>query len=513
MFAKAMNSNNTYTSTWNGATSLSTPDLSGQYTGRLSLFFKAIRGVSDDKLYEYFEKSITENVIDTFVMAFNIRDVRGGKGERSIGNTMMTFLAIHHQEKFLKVLHLIPEYGRWEDLLCFFPRVNPGINSEVSEHVVDIVCKQILSDLSDMKEGKPISLAAKWMPTENDSMDRKFHLVNIICKKLNITPKQYRTEYIGPLRKYLNILERLMSQKRWGDIDFSKVPSCAMKKLKKAFEKNTPEFFNDWKLRLSRGEVKINAKVLFPHDIIREIRTKGVTDEDQILISQWEVMEDEVRKLGILENALVVVDNSGSMTDNNHLPADIAYAMGILISSVVKGDFRNNIISFNDDPVFFEIPDGNIYKKYSKIRESPVGYSTNLEKTFDLILRKAKIHKLKEEDMPKKIFIVSDMQFNSIETEVQYGCGYGRKNTTNFEEIEEKYFNSGYKRPQIYFWNVNGNINDFPVSVDDNGTCMISGASPSILKSVFRCSEISPVPILRETLDDDRYQSVRRCLE
>lgn len=505
MFAKAMNSNNTYTSTWNGATSLATPDLSEQYTGRLSLFFKAIRNISDEKLYEYFQKSITEDIIDTFVIAFNVRDVRGGKGERSIGNAMMTFLAIFHSEKFLKVLHLIPEYGRWEDLLCFFPRVNPGINSEVSEHAVSIVCNQILQDLSDMNEGKPISLAAKWMPTENDSMDRKFHLVNIICKKLGITPKQYRTEYIGPLRKYLNIVERLMCEKRWEDIDFSKVPSCAMKKLKKAFEKNAPEFFNGWKMRLSSGEVKINAKVLFPHEIIREIRKKGVTEEDQVLISQWEVMEEEIRKLGILENALVVVDNSGSMTDNNYLPADIAYAMGILISSVVKGDFRNNIISFNDDPVFFEIPDGNIYKKYSEICQSPVGYSTNLEKTFDLILRKAKMHKLKEEDMPKKIFIVSDMQFNSI--------GGGYLDTTNFEAIEEKYSKSGYTRPQIYFWNVNGNINDFPVSTDDNGTCMISGASPSVLKTVLRCSEISPIPILRETLDDDRYEMVRKCLE
>jgi hypothetical protein len=513
MFAKAMNSN-TYTSTWNGANSLATPDLSGQYTGRLSLFFKAIRGVSDEKLYEYFEKSITEDVIDTFVIAFNIRDIRAGKGERSIGNTMMTFLAMNHQEKFLKVLHLIPEYGRWQDILCFFPKVTPGINSEVSEHVVDIVCKQIIRDLSDMNDGKPISLAAKWMPTENDSMDKRFHLVNVICKKLNITPKQYRTEYIGPLRKYLNIVERLMCQKRWGDIDFSKVPSCAMKKLKKAFEKNTPDFFNGWKISLSKGEVKINAKVLFPHEIIREIRMKcGNNEEDQVLISQWEVMEDEVRKLGILQKSLVIVDNSGSMTDNNNLPADIAFAMGILISSIVEGDFHNNVISFHDEPTFFELKDGNIYEKYAQIKNSPVGYSTNLQKTFDLILRKAKECKLKQEDMPDKVFIISDMQYNSIETSVEYGCGYGRKNNTNFEEIEEKYLNSGYKRPKIYFWNVNGNIDDFPVSVDDNGTCMISGASPSILKSVFKSGEVSPVQILREVLDDDRYQDIRRCLE
>ena len=72
----------------------------------------------------------------------------------------------------------------------------------------------------------------------------------------------------------------------------------------------------------------------------------------------------------------------------------------------------------------------------------------------------------------------------------------------------------GYKRPDVIFWNcATSTTNDFPVSVDDNGTCLISGASPSILKSVLRCNTMSSVSILKETLNDKRYNEIRECLQ
>jgi hypothetical protein len=109
---------------------------------------------------------------------------------------------------------------------------------------------------------------------------------------------------------------------------------------------------------------------------------------------------------------------------------------------------------------------------------------------------------LKESEMPDRLFIISDMQFNHI----------GGVISTNFQEIEKKYAGSGYKRPNIVFWNVNGESTDFPVTVDDNGTCMISGASPSILKSIIRTKELNSISILREVIDDKRYEPVKKCI-
>lgn len=127
--------------------------------------------------------------------------------------------------------------------------------------------------------------------------------------------------------------------------------------------------------------------------------------------------------------------------------------------------------------------------------------NTNFQAIFDLILSQAKRHKLNEIDMPKRIFVFSDMQFDMAD------C-----NTTNFKAIEQKYTDSGYIKPQIIFWNLNGSTSDYPVSINDNNTAMVSGFSPSILKAILYSKEFSPYTIMRETIDNDRYKQIRQAL-
>lgn len=492
-FESAMN----LTTTWNGAVSYSTPDLDKKSDGRLSLFFKTIRGISDEQLQKYIHKALGEDVNDTFILAFNSRDPRGGKGERTIGRKMLQYLFENQPEKFRRVVHLIPEYGRWDDLLQFFPK---------SDFVLSLFCEKLKEDKQLMLEGKPISLCAKWAPSEGDSDDKKYGLVSLICNKMNISKREYRKDYISPLREYLDIVERYMCTKRWHEIEYSKVPSCAMKKLKKAFERNAPEAFNEWKKSLERGEVKVNAKVLHPHELVRELRING---SDTVLEAQWKVIEDEVRNLGTLKDSLVVVDTSSSMHSPNYLPFDIAVALGIMISSVTEGVFKGHVITFNDIPQFVKINDGNLFERFNQVKSIPWGGSTNLQATFDMILDKAKLAKLKQSDMPKRLFIISDMQFNDIEG---YGSYYSKRESTNLEEIDRKYKESGYKRPDIVFWNVNGSSEDFPATTKDDGTCLVSGASPAILKSILKAKEFNSYSILREELDSERYKQVRDLL-
>jgi len=488
-FESAMN----LTTTSNGALSYSTPDLDKQSDGRLSLFFKTIRGISDEYLIEYINKALIEDVNDTFLLAFNSRDPRGGKGERTIGRKMFEYLWLNQPEKFKKVAHLIPEYGRWDDLLSFFPK---------EDYIVSLFCEKLKEDKQLMNEGKPISLCSKWAPSEGDSDDKKYGLVNLICDKLGISKREYRKDYISPLREYLDIVERYMCAKRWYEIEYSKVPSCAMKKLKKAFERNAPEAFNEWTSKLEKGEVKVNAKVLHPHELIRELRTKG---PDTVLESQWKVIEDEVKKLGILKDSLVVVDTSSSMNDPKFLPLDIAVALGIIISSVTEGEFKGHVITFNDVPKFVKITGNTLFDRFKQVKNIPWGGSTNLQATFDMILEKAELAKLKQSDMPKRLFIISDMQFNDIE-------GSYSKRSTNLEEIDKKYKKSGFKRPDIVFWNVNGVSTDFPATTKDDGTCLVSGASPAIIKSILKVKEFNSYSILREELDSERYKQVRELL-
>ena len=488
MFAQAMKS--IYTTTWNNAPSLSTPDPSKIVEGRLSILFKAIRGFSEYKLSEFLSQASKEDLVDTFILSFQTRDPRGGKGERDLGRIMFKWLYDNYHTEFKRVLQFVPEYGRWDDLFMLFP----------DNDVVELFVTQLKNDKLCMLQGKPVSLCAKWCPTEGDSDDKKFDLVKVICTKMGITPRQYRKEYITPLRAYIDIVETKMCQNRWNEIEFGKVPSCAIKILKKAFEKHTPIEFTEWKNSLESGKTKVNAKVLHPHELVREIRKNNFADE--VVEAQWKVIEDEVRKLGTLENTVVVVDTSSSMETPDYLPLDISVAMGIIISSVVEGEFKGNVITFNSNPEFVKIEEGSIYSRFKQIKNIPWGGSTDIQATFNMILEKGKLAGLTNEQMPTRIIIVSDMQFNDNE----------RKNNTNFQLIEEKYKAYMYTRPNIVFWNVNGSSDDFPVSIDDNGTCLVSGASPAILKGILKSKELSSVSVLREILDDKRYIGIKECL-
>ena len=528
-FANAMKQ----TTTWNSAKSLHTPDITGKTSGRISLFFKAVRGINTPQLYAYLREADKEDLIDTFILCLHLRDCRGGKGERSLGKSALIWLFLNYPEYFQKIMHLIPFYGRWDDLIDLWPNCLKLTKThiaytcknfytpipendkwiflqKVQADIVSLMAKQLMQDKINMNMGNPISICAKWAPTENDHIDKKYWVVSQLCKSLGkIDQKKYRKEYTSPLRAYLKIVENFMCKNAWDEIEFSKVPSCAMKRLKNSFEKNATEKFSEWKASLYQNVVEVKAKQLFPHELIHELRIKQTNDT--VLQAQWEVLEKQAKELGVLTSAVFVVDVSGSMetwcfgrrANFSFTPMDVSIALGILGSGATTGPFKNHIISFHTNPTFHVLNSRhNLWEKYNEITSLPWAGSTDIQKVFDLILQKARSANLKQEDMPTKIIIVSDMQFNSA-----------FPGKTNFEIIDIKYKASGYKRPNIIFWNVNGGSTDFPVDVSTNGTAMISGFSTSILKSIMNKNEFSPYSIMRETIDDSRYSIIKDSLK
>lgn len=528
-FAKALQTAE-YTQTRNGALSLSTPDNAGQTDGRLSLFFKANRNVNLNSFYEFLNKSAKENLIDTFCLVFNLRDCRGGKGERELGRQGLVWLFLNFPSEFSGIAHLLPEYGRWDDMICLWPSVLDVTNLSYLQHkhaikfngieeinylqqtqkqLVKMMGEQLIIDKYNMELGNPITLCAKWAPTQKDYNDLNYNVVKTLCSVMKWSFKGYRKVYLSPLRAYLKIVERYMCNKDWNCIEFSKVPSNAMKRLKNAFLKNTPDTFIKWKHELLSGTKTINAKQLFPHEIVAAYKDKYCYDP--IYEEQWKVLEKNILSQGMFSNALCVVDVSGSMgcwncsghsvAPTNFKPIDVALALGVIIAKSIQGVFNNHIITFSENPTFSFIPkDYNLYDKLHFLKNMDWGMNTNLVETFDMILRKARNYNLPSEDMPEKIFIISDMQFDS--------CG----NMTNFQCIDEKYKSYGYIRPKIVFWNVNGSTNDFPVSVDDNDTALVSGFSTSVIKSIFSTAEFSPYNVMKETINDSRYDPIRKGL-
>lgn len=521
-FATAMPSSVT---TWNNAVSLATPIPTGETSGRVALFFKSAPGLNVPRQYQYMAEADQESTVDAFLLGFYIRDCRGGKGEREIGRRCLIWLFINRPRLFSKVAKLLPEYGRWDDLLQFFPGVlnlsdidyvRANYCSKVSgqkrlrvlqtlqQQVVLIFARKLQEDRKKMLSGEPCSLAAKWAPTEGDSLDRRSGVYKTLASEMKVSPRVLRKQYLTPLRAYLRIVERYMCDREWCEIDYNKVPSCAMKRLKKSFKKHDKARFSAWREDLQKGDpkmAKVNADQLSPHELVREIRIKQ--NADAVCIAQWKVMEEDILKLGTLEDSVVMVDTSCSMHSPDYLPFDVAVSLGLLISRATKGKFKDHVITFNDVPEFVLINDGHLFNRWRQVTGISCSRSTNIQGTFDLILERGKTFGLTHEDMPKRLFIISDTQFNHIN-------GYGR--STNFEVIEKKYAASGYTRPQIVFWNVNGAYSDFPVSVDDHGTVLISGFSHSVMKAILNVKDFSPYSVMRDTLDSDRLRPVRVAL-
>lgn len=480
------------TETANGACSYKNTDSS-----RVNLFYKSCRGVSKEELVLLLEKSWEEDVLDTLKLIAYTRDIRGGKGERNIFREMLVWLAsVHPEELKLNIDCFIKEYGRYDDIfvLCKV--------KEMEDFCINFCVEQFKADLMNIDtENKSVSLLAKWFPSENKKLDKEYKIYKRICKKLCLTPKQFRTNYLVPLRRKIDILETKMCEKKWENIEFSKVCGSAMKihsRPTKAFERNVPEKFEEYKTKLTSGTTSVNGKTLFPHEIVKEYL--NARHMDVILEKQWEEIikgtTDSDSNTG-MKDCLVLSDVSSSMSGT---PMIVSIAMGILISSKSSEKWRDLVLTFESNPHFHNVKGDTLFEKVKCLQKAPWGGSTDFCKALDLILTVGLNKRLSQSEMPKKLIVISDMQFNEAD----------KKYMTNYQYIQKRYQESGYILPTIVFWNVNGQFNDIPVdSSNQQGVSLISGFSASLIKSISNGEIPTPFTTMRAAIDVERYSLVK----
>lgn len=481
--------------------------LSTSGSARVNLFFKLTRDAyKNPNFYKLIDDSICENTLDTLKIIFHGRDCRNGKGDRQTFIKAMRHIYNVNPDIWIENIRHVPFYGRycdWFEILDDLDSVQSYFYYEARNIIVDLVCKQLDIDLECMYNGEFVSLLAKWIPSEHKKWNKHTKILKYICIKLyntdKVLPYHYkalRTDYLTPLRKYINILENYMCSGRWDEIDFSTIPSVAMLKFKKSFPKHTPDTYIHWLNSVKNGKSKINANQVYPHDLVRTYI--NLSNLDDVVELQWNEIVKKTKDLGIFENSIVLSDVSGSM---NGTPMEVSIALGILISGLTSEPFKNTIITFHENPTLHIIPEEltTLKDKVNNIMKMQWGGATNLYKIFKLILERAKQLNLKEEDMPKRLYILSDMQFDMA-----------TGNMTNMEYIEEKYTESGYNLPQIIFWNLRSDTTtDYPIQYNKNNTALISGYSPSILKSILNITDFNPYTIMRNTIDDYRYDRIK----
>lgn len=449
----------------------------------LDLFFQigTYRNQDDKVVIENFVKAFEHDSNLALRILFWNRDVRGGQGERKVFRTCMKFLA-NEGIDLSNVIPHIPFYGRWDDLLIF-------IDTPMQEAALNIIALG-LEDRS--------ALCAKWMPREKSSKARE---ALILRKHLGLTPKAYRKL----LSSLTNVVESQMCKKEWDSITFSKVPSRAALIYRKAFEKNTPKLYNDYLLAVLSGEEKVNSSTLYPYDLTskvvdfsyRGMNPITLTEAEQMLIDeQWKALPNYME--GSSDLILPIIDTSGSMyTEGKPSPIEAAISLGMYIAERNEGPFKNQFLTFSQQPEIVNIEGSNLSEKVGNISRAAWAMNTDLEAVFRLVLESAVTHKLPQSEMPTMILILSDMEFD---------IG-SNPNMTAYQNAAEMYKQAGYELPKIVFWNLNTLSNNFPVKSDSQGNAMVSGFSPSILKQILSGQDLSPMSIMLSVINSQRYKS------
>lgn len=481
----------------------------------LNFSVASLRSASEQQIIDKFMDAYYENPVLACKWLFYARDAREGLGERRLFRTVFAWLARCNDDAACNVLKFVPEYGRYDDLLCAFDTV-------LQDDVLDIIKVQLDADTHNMKNNKPISLLAKWLPSENASSAETKRLATAIRTKLGMTSRNYR-KMLSEMRKYIDVVECKMSAKQWNEIDYEAVPSRANLIYNNAFLRNDEERRREYLGALEKGEAKINASTLYPHDIVHKY-TNGmwsVKDKDATLEGLWTALPDTVKGDG---NTIVVADGSGSMTCNvgrntNVTALDVANALAIYFAERSSGEFKDKYITFSQKPQLVDFSKAKTLREKIQIalRHSEVA-NTNIEAVFDLILQTAVKNNMSQDEMPKNILIISDMEFDACATtNTRSGCnswGYDSyaPTTTLFNTIAQKYAEHGYKIPRLVFWNVNSRTGTIPVKENGLGVALVSGFSVNIVNMVMS-DKLDPYECLLDALNTERYQPIEDAVK
>lgn len=450
----------------------------------------ALRRQSEEEIISRFIKAFAENRDLAMKLLFYARDVRGGLGERRVFKTIIKWLAFNYPESLRKNLCYIAEYGRYDDLLALF-------GTPLKNDMLSIIKSQFKADLEAMEKGGEVSLLAKWLPSVNASNSETVRLGKKVARFLQLSDADYRKK-LAKLRAYIQIIENNLRENDY-TFDYEKQPSKALFKYRNAFTRNDGVRYGEFLNKVSTGEAKLNTKVLTPYEIITPFFRRQVSDEEvKSIEATWNSLEDFTNG----ENALVVVDGSGSMYGGGDpLPITVAMSLGMYFAERNKGEFKNHFITFSENPQLVEIKGDNILEKVRYCHSFNEVANTNIQKVFELVLNASKNNNVPQEELPKRLYIISDMEFDYCTKDASL---------TNFEYAKKLFEDAGYKLPEIVFWNVASRNRQQPVTQNEQGVLLVSGCTPRLFSMVAdgSLSDSTPYKFMLEVLMGERYEKI-----
>ena len=483
----------------------------------LDFFTRITRSAQFSDYIDAFTKAWFENKETAFQVLMNMRDVRQGKGEKLIPAVIMVYLKFNiDSSTYETMLRAMLDYGYWKDALRIIEieyRAQRESNKywiPLNNIEIRLFAEQLTKDMLALNNAtsdkKPtVSLCAKWAPSENSHYDHHpMFAAKNIRTIMGLNPKEYR-QLLSRLRKHIGVLEMLMSTQQYDLIDFSKIPSVAMMKMKHAFMRDVNSAgvesekraklhmtYVEFLRKLSQGKTKVNIKGIHPHELVETYLGYNQHEVDPLVEGQWTAIKQRVREAGAFRNVTAIVDVSGSMEGQ---PMHVAIALGILVAECTTGPFYGKVITFHNNPTWHHLIGKNLMEQVNCMKSAPWGGSTNLRATFDLILHDAVSAELTQEEMVKTLFLFTDMQFDNA-------CNNKSSIESTFEYANRTFAEKGYQLPRIICWNLRTSlIKTMPVSEDKYRYAMLSGFSAELLKCILSAQEFTPISMMMHVLE------------
>ncbi|KAK3269300.1 hypothetical protein CYMTET_22254 [Cymbomonas tetramitiformis] len=491
----------------------------------VDVFFKFVRDLPEENVHSMCEAAWNESPKDLLKLILYTRDCEEGKGEKLLAYQALVWLHNAHGALLPRLLPLLASdevhFGYWKDLLTVTLEVKKasGWNREalraspVFQKVVELFAERLTSDLELLgSDESRVSLCGKWAPTPKCHHDKRAGFVDAIAKRMFPGEHAYRSKYskaLHQLRQRAEVPELCFSEKRFGELDFERMPGLCLKRHRKAFERNCPEHWAKYTEALAAGKADIKVKMLYPYEIVQPyLSASGTATVDDVVEAQWRKKVEEVRASGALaaRRIMPICDVSGSMTCDDLRPLLNSISLGLLIAEVADGPLASHVFTFDTTPKLVHIDGETLLARAQQVLGMGWGGATNFAETFRACLAFMKQNKVAVEEAPEVFLCISDMQFDAAA-----GSSWGQ---TNFDHIAGLYREAGYPMPTLWFWNVRGSTPDFPVLADQPGVAMVSGYSPSVLKLLLEGSEPTPYLVMRQALASPRYDGVDAlCLE
>lgn len=506
-FAEAMENKSNWKLTENQAPARTT---TGDNLIDLFAVIGAMRERKESDIISMWESAYRENAELAVRMIFYAGDIRGiGLGERRTFRILIKHLANTHPSIMRKNIVNIPYYNRWDSLYEL-------VATPCEHDMWDLVRTQWLEDFGNMKHNKPISLMAKWLASVNASSKKTCMLGHKTARELGLSESMYRRA-LSKLRAYLKVVEKSMSAQEWATIEYSAVPSYAMKNYSKAFARHDQERFSNYKesleQRIADGTISqkdIKSATLFPYDLVKKYIEAGVGTSydswsrrsyigiyDTITEAQWKALPDYLDEEA---NVVVMADVSGSMYSPNYQPISASLGLALYFAQHNKGIYHNKYMTFTDRPSFLTINENaSLRDQLAQAWDAGVGFSTNLERAFTYILNTAIGNDVKPEEMPKALVVVSDMEIDPF---------FRGQGLDFLEEMTRRFRNAGYTMPKVLFWNVEGRNSTFHAKSTNPNAVFASGYSASAFTSIVKGINKTAYEVMYDTLMDAQYDRV-----